>query len=56
MVQKDFLLDLDLYICGEVRLQKQPSRDTDNERFLRECENQACKILHSFLGVQQWRG
>lgn len=56
MVQKDFLLDFDLYICERFRLQKQPARDTDNERFLRGCEHQARKTLHPFLGVQQWRG
>ena len=40
----------------EVRLQKQPSRFTDNERLLRECKYQARKTLHPFLGVQQRRG
>lgn len=40
----------------EVRLQKQHSRFTDNERLLHGCKHQARKTLHSLLGVQQRRG
>lgn len=56
MVQKDFLLDFDLYICERFGYRNSLHVITDNERLLRGHKYQTRKTLHPFLGVQQRRG
>lgn len=56
MVQKDFLLDFDLYICERFGYRNSLHVTQTMNGFCVDVNIKPRKTLHPFLGVQQWRG